>query len=133
MVRNELDLEDFNIELKKLIAKQKFNDKFNSKDDCSEIENNQNENLPGTRTPKPNQDQNLMEQLGGKNDLNISSGINLESKGSIDDLLEESSGSMLYNLKSKSLDFGNLKATLYKYNKMIHMPEADSDEIELLQ
>ena len=132
MVREDLCMEDFNIELEKLVAKQKFNDKFNSKDDCTIDESNRNMNLPGTNALKPNQDQKLLEQREGKIEFNNSSGNDFKSNGSNDELWEGSSGSMLYNLKSKSLDFGNLKATQYKHNKMIFMPEPDNDETELL-
>ena len=39
---------------------------------------------------------------------------------------------MIYNYKDKTLNFANLKATDYKYNKRIFMPEPDSAEIETL-
>ena len=39
---------------------------------------------------------------------------------------------MVYNIKSKVLDLGNMQASSYKHNKMIHMPEPESNDLETL-
>ena len=39
---------------------------------------------------------------------------------------------MVYNHKTRSLDLGNLKATDYKYNKDLYMPDPDSPDVEAL-
>ena len=39
---------------------------------------------------------------------------------------------MVYNLKEKTLDLGNLKATNYKYNKEVYLPKAETPELETL-
>ena len=39
---------------------------------------------------------------------------------------------MLYDYKTKSINLGNLKATDYKYNKMLYMPDPDSSDKENL-
>ena len=37
---------------------------------------------------------------------------------------------MVYNLKTKSFDFGNLRATSYKHNKQVFLPEPESADKE---
>ena len=54
------------------------------------------------------------------------------SPNKIDQIWEENAGKMVYNIKSKTLDFGNLSAPKYKYNKDIFMPDPESPQVEVL-
>ena len=46
-------------------------------------------------------------------------------------LWEANAGSMVFNLKTKSLDLGNLRATSYKHNKVTYMPKASDFKREI--
>ena len=115
MIREELDEENFSIELEKAIAKVKFNSRF-KEDDCSEKETVQSP--AGLQLHASNQ---LNSEVTSNSSLNVK-----------DQLWEENSGRMVYNLKTKSLDFGNMRACSYKYNREICMPDADSPDVETL-
>ena len=73
----------------------------------------------------------MNEHRGNNSSKNSENSSGFSEFGSNDKLWEENTGSMLYNLKSKSLNFGNLKATQYKYNKSIYMPKPEADDVEL--
>ena len=125
MVREELSSTDFNIELEKMIAKQNFEYNMN-KDDCTE-------NQPQSHSRENNAASALTAELGSgvERKVNINSS-NVKAKAEVDMnmLWEEHSGGMVYNLKSKALDLGNLAATRYKYNKEIFMPKQVKGDIE---
>ena len=125
LVCDELDLETFEIEVEKAIVKDKYNRRFNSKDDCSDEDLSSETNVRGIRAA----------QLSDSSEVNSNSNrLKSENdiKSKVNELWEESSGSMVYNLKDKTLDLGNLKATNYKYNKTVGLPDPDSPEIETL-
>ena len=110
MIREEIDSESFEIELEKMVAKEKFNDNFSEgKDDCSmNVLGEERGNGSATRTT--NQTGQASKMLSDK-----------ESKD-WDLLWEENSTQMVYNLKDNTLDLGNLRATSYPHNKEIFMP-----------
>ena len=121
MVREELQSEDFKVELEKMIVKQKFDerskDAHENKDDCSEKEKN-GASLSSASTAA----------------AGTSSKINLDSNGEgvrdLNCLWEEQAGLMVYNSKSKSLNLGNLRATNYKHNKRLYLPNNSKVEHE---
>ena len=124
MVREEIDEELFEVEMEKMIAKKKYDSAFNVKieDDCAVTavaceHPNQFEGKPESRTAA---------EMEGKNIKGF--GPNA-SKNEI--LWEENCPKMVYNLKNKSLDFGNMQATMYKYNKRIFTPEPECPENEI--
>ena len=123
MIRDVLDREEFEVELEKMVAKQKFDNVFSdSKDDCTGENSIEHQVSKRTQTkPTP--------ALGVTTGTKFNS-INSEKEKEI--LWEESSGKMIYDLKQKSLNFANLRASEYKYNKRIFMPEPEKADIETL-
>ena len=116
MVREDLSEDVFDIEIEKMIAKQKYNDGF-MEEDLSECTS--------------------QEQPPAHCDKSIASCHSpSESKVSGNDKFkfmqrwDEASGSMIFNELSGTLDLGNLKATNYKYNKEIFPPKNDSVNCE---
>ena len=123
MMCEELDAEMFEIEVEKAIVKHKYNVKFNSKDDCFDKDLSCERNERGIR-------ERTVRNAGNKNLSLEKSETDIEGK--FNELWAESSGGMIYNLKEKTLDLGNLKATNYKYNKSVGLPDADTPELETL-
>ena len=115
MIRSDLDENEFELELEKMVAKKKFNSAFKDKDDFSEPSNPADSRL----TSGGNQN----ESVQGRGNINVEN-INNER-------WEEQSSKMVYNLKSKVFDLGNLQASKYKHNKMIYMPSPESAESEM--
>ena len=119
MVRDELNEEDFEIELERLIAKEKYDSMFgdveDGKDDCSGVQVQQNlDDAADAQQTKPshNPSKNTFETCN-----------NLKDKREIlNQLWEENSGRMVYNIDSKSFDYGNMQATSYAHNKDVYMP-----------
>ena len=122
MVREDLDKEIFEVEMEKMVAKKKFDTLFKeSKDDCAEtaLDTQNTQNQPSDLPP------NHRKSLQGSGDSKS------ELISNNDSLWESCSGKMVYNMKNKSLDFGNLSAPKYKYNKRICMPDPESPELEV--
>ena len=111
MVRSKLDKEEFKVELEKMVVKQKFSE---SEDDCGyDCESNE---------APDNHAIHEISREGGGSKQNFNSQNDKYNEIEIDKVWEENAGSMVYNLKSKSLDLGNLRATDYKHNKLTYMP-----------
>ena len=95
-------------------------------DDCSDISNLEQTNVHGKHASNQSckqSDQTVNSKvLSEKHDLNHKREV----------LWEEESGRMIYNYKNKALNMGNLKATDYKHNKQLHMPDPESSDIETL-
>ena len=127
MIYDDLDKETFDVELEKGIVKQKYDSLFSNKDDCSMSGNSSAETtkVPGIRTSVKVREMDSSNSNIYKNNSEIS---DLEKKSC--DLWEEMSGSMVYNLKNKKLNLGNLKATNYKYNKYVNTPDPETTDIE---
>ena len=85
------------------MAKEKF------KDDCSSEVSAEEQGI-GSATRLTNQTGQASKMLNDNN------------RKDWDLLWEENSTQMVYNLKSKTLDLGNLRATSYPHNKEIFMP-----------
>ena len=107
MVRNELDIEDFNVEVEKMLFKQRFDEMDQGKDDCLTVTKQDGGAFPAAESAKSTRLEN--------------SHLNVKANESF--AWEENAGSMVYNSKSKSFDLGNLRATNYKHNKLIYMPK----------
>ena len=114
MVRNELDLEDFNVELEKMLFKQRFDEMDQGKDDCLTVSQRDQEAFSAAESTNRTRLDN--------------SNLNVKVNGSF--AWEENVGNMVYNGKSRSLDLGNLKATNYKHNKVVYMPKNYNAEKE---
>ena len=123
MLRECVDNESFEVELEKMVAKNKFNSWFSNKGDISAA--NLDEDLGNGH---PNHLTKTSDQLRGNQ--NVPNRVKSNGVVSNDELWEENSGSMVFNYKTKSLDFGNLTAPKYKYNKTIGMPNPESCEKE---
>ena len=121
MVRDELDEELFEIELEKMVAKNKYDDLFaERKDDCSTTETS--ENLASSSQAK---------QTADASKIHFDSSLEGNSNGkSLNVLWEENCGRMIYNIETKSFDFGNQQATTYKHNRDIFMPPPQSSDKE---
>ena len=127
MVREAFNDDLFAVELEKSIAKQKYNDKFKDmEDDCSENENH----VRGIRTFTSMNSSECDSVLTSKKSEIIASESDKDLER--DMLWEEQSGKMVYDFKTRSHNLGNLKATDYKYNKMLYMPDPDSSDKENL-
>ena len=126
MIRENLDLKSFEIEVEKSVVKQKYNNLFTDKDDCSDSD------VTGMRIDPGTCARTAVRDSESKSDK-IKSEIN-EWEVNCDRIWEESSGSrsMIYNIKDKKLDLGNLRATNYKYNKSVYLPEAEKPDKETL-
>ena len=121
MVRKELSLEDFTVEMEKMVAKQKFDNAFNGsmgEDDLSE------EPVTG-KSPAPS------EQTNGGLDAKSLDGCEDKLK-SFSVKWEENVCNMPFNVKDKTLDLGNLRATQYKHNKTICLPQPEKPNVETL-
>ena len=118
MVREELDAEEFTVEVEKMIAKEKFNDTYDGKDDCGPTVSDVRAQPEPVLTDQPS--------VRGTNSVNEVSDVN-----NIDMLWEANAGSMVFNLKTKQLDLGNLRATNYKHNKLTYMPKAGNIKREI--
>ena len=107
MVREKLDSDVFEVNLEKMVAKCKYDRIFNDKDDCTidSAANLQESEYPGTAV------QTTSIQNG--------SGIIQSKSCNIDQIWDENAGKMIFNLKSNTLDLGNLQAPRYKHNKII--------------
>ena len=126
MVREDLDKEIFEVETEKMVAKKKFDSAFKeSKDDCAATAVDTQQVPQNTQNQPPSTAPNLGKSLqgSGENKSELISNTN--------NLWESYSGKMVYDMKSKSLDFGNLSAPKYKYNKRICMPDPESPELEV--
>ena len=122
MVREELSSVDFNVELEKMVAKKNF-DYNSNKDDCPTGQLTGQENTA------------VLDKSATRSSNTVNGNVNssenkVDSKLNLDELWEEHAGGMVYNMKSKALDLGNLAATRYKYNKDIFMPKAVKGDIE---
>ena len=126
MIRDALDLETFNVELEKGIVKKKYDSLFSGKDDCSSTDIEATEEH-GNRASAVSGDRVSC----NSNRDNISSDKS-ELELNCNNLWEETCSSMIYNLKSRKLDLGNLKATNYKFNKLVNTPDPESPAIETL-
>ena len=115
MIRNDLDENEFELELEKMVAKKKINSAFKDKDDFSDSSNQAISRL----TSEVTQNENMQ----GRGNINIDQIDN--------ERWEEQSSKMVYNLKSKVFDLGNLQASKYKHNKMIFMPSPESADSEM--
>ena len=109
MVREELSSDEFDLEVEKMVAKQKFNDAFKSEDDLSSATTMQ-DTAQYIRTNADGQTKPVTSnQKLGEHDFNVK--------------WAEYSGEMVYNEVDKVVDLGNLRASAYKYNKEIFVPE----------
>ena len=127
MVRDPLDIETFSIELEKAIAKRKYESMFKEKeDDSSDMRESA---ICGIRAHSSESSCNGHNSKSDKLS-EISSESDLAHKREV--LWEEQSGKMVFNYKSKTLDLGNLKATDYKHNKYLCMPDPESSDLENL-
>ena len=116
MVRGELDPEVFEVNLEKMIAKNKYDSIFNDiEDDCairqtvggSEISASDRQTKPSADTSK----------------INFESFIDAGKSGeNVNEIWEQNCGRMVYNIESKSFNFGNMQATAYKHNRDVFMP-----------
>ena len=120
MVRDELSAEDFEVELEKMIAKKKLDTAFN-KDDLKMDELG--------KVSAPHADQQLCEN-SGKSDMGKINNSKLSKANNSNILWEEQANNMVYNIKDKSFNFGNLRATSYKHNKNVFLPQPESSDIE---
>ena len=111
MVREDVKEGDFEVELEKMIAKKKLDSAF-SKDDLGGMESSQ-ENVENSEHGR----RTLAEAV--KSDCNLG-----------EKLWEEQTGNMVYNIKTKTFDFGNMRATQYKHNKQVFLPDPESIENE---
>ena len=125
MIRDDLDKESFEIELEKSVVKQKYETMFSNKDDCLDQSCTKETESPGNRTS--NKVRGVIET---GSETNVFKSETNKLSEICDRLWEESSGGMVYNIKDKTLDLGNMKATSYKYNKMVCMPDPESPEVE---
>ena len=125
MVRQPLDPNEFELELEKMVAKSKFDEMFNGKeDDLSMSQNNVSDSpLPKLPENSPPNDGSSRESVGGN-------GSNKEVKSN-DIIWEETASKMPYNFKTKTLSLGNLQAPAYKYNKEIFLPDVQSPDKEI--
>ena len=117
MVRSELDKEDFKVECEKMIAKKKYDSVFNGVDD-NEDDIPKVTGLHGSAVKPQN---SAVCDGGNKSDLSLKN---------VDQKWEENVGNMPYDCKSKMLDLGNLRASSYKYNKEIFLPQPETPDIE---
>ena len=114
MVRNELEFEDFNVEVEKMLFKQRFDEMDQGKDDCVTVsQQNQVASTAAESTVRTRLDN-----------------LNLNVKANESFAWEENAGNMVFNCKSKTLDLGNLRATSYKHNKVVYMPKSYNTERE---
>ena len=97
MLRQKVNLTDFQIELEKMIAKRKYNESNNEDGEDSGISSGESDD----------------EESGTDNDKleALSERIKAEA-------------SMVYMKREKRLDLGKLKVTDYKFNKFVHLPRA---------
>ena len=123
MVRDELALEDFKVEMEKMVAKQKYENAFNE-DDLSDPEADMSQpaalNRQTNREPaamkRTDSEMNVSEKCGVRNEFNLK--------------WEENICNMPYNNRDKVLDLGNLRATQYKHNKTIYLPQHEKPHVE---
>ena len=117
MVREDLNNNDFDLEVEKMIVKQKYHRAFNE-DDLSELSDY-------SKTPAPDIGSNGANQTCqgaissknlGEHDLNCK--------------WQELSGQFVYNEVDKVINLGNMKATSYKHNKEVFAPQNESIDLE---
>ena len=94
MVRDELDTNEFLVDLQKMIIKEKY-DKAGKEDD----EENEEGNHQKSR---------------------------LEEKEDLTTRIVEAKACLVYDKEDFSLDLGRMRATDYKYNKLIHLPKPEN-------
>ena len=126
MVRERLKNDEFELDLEKSFAKNKYNNIFKeSKDDCLSSRDTSESSLgPNERVHQTN---NLSNETQGVVRENKVSDVRNNSE-----LWVENSSNMVYNLKTKQFDLGNLRATKYKFNKEVFLPDPESTENEQL-
>jgi len=121
MIREDLSLEDYKVDVEKMVVKQKYNNCFKDLEDdpsnCSGVS-------ASVQTPKQHTAVKVFssekyKESGGNGNLS-----NFESKW------VETSSKMPYDIRSKTLDMGNMQATSYKYNKDLNLPSNESVELE---
>ena len=125
MVRDELSLEDFKVELEKMVANQKLDNAFNSdqgEDDLSEQPDRCNTPALQKQTNEPKT----------TNKFGLKSEVSEKCKAEKDFNIkwEENICNLPYDCREKVLDMGNLRATQYKHNKMICLPQPEKPERE---
>ena len=118
MIREDLSRENHQVDVEKMIVKQKYENCFSEKEDDSQNELQHQNKQPQTK-PTATNEVFLAPSNRVKSDVN-----DFECKW------EEKCGEMLYNNQTKTLDMGNMRATNYKYNKYVGLPPNESPEIE---
>ena len=103
-----------------MIAKKNLDTSFN-KDDLKKDELG--------KMSAPHADQHLCEN-SGKSDMGKINNSKLSKANNSNILWEEQANNMVYNIKDKSFNFGNLRATSYKHNKNVFLPQPESSDIE---
>ena len=122
MVRQNLSVDEFNVEVEKMVCKKKLDNAFNIReDDLSSAQ-------PDTGLPAPNgRTSHSCRPLEGSQ----VSGLECSSKVSDFNVKwEEASGKMPFNEMNKVLDLANLQCTRYKHNKEVFLPQLESPELE---
>ena len=117
MLREELDINDFNLELETMVAKKKYDSMFRSEDDCES--HTDSGKTSGSESEQLCSDEHKELNFNGK-----------KSEKSKDVIWEENSNRMLYNLKTKTLNLANMQATSYKHNKEVFLPKPESPKKE---
>ena len=114
MVRDELSMESFKVEVEKMIAKKKIDNFVNSSDLDSEEDQPVSNSSPFEHSrPNPT----LKSAASIQNENQMCRGNNSKINSEVNCKWEEWSGHMIYNEATKNLDFGNLQASRYKHNK----------------
>ena len=101
MVRDKLSSEDFEVELEKMVVLAKYDRLFRGKDDNSEAKPSDSGNVQTSKACTP------AETHGSLNTASDENG----GKYKLDYVWDENSGKMVYDIRSKTLDLGNLQAT----------------------
>ena len=101
MLRQKVDLTSFQIELEKMIAREKYGQSNKDEEEYDSGISSENEDTEST--------DNSLDELSEK--------IAAEA-------------AMVYIKRNKQLDLGKLKATDYKFNKFVHLPRAQEATLE---
>ena len=125
MVRDDLNQDEFNLELETMVSKKKYDDCFQDQDQGKDdYEFDQSEGI-GHGQQKSDQ---LMNAESSR--VNTSFDKSNDSEN-IDELWEINAGRMVYNYKDRTLNLGNMQATSYKHNKTVFLPSPESPSKEI--
>ena len=105
MMRKELDLKEFLVDLEKMVVKNGYND-YNKDEDDGE-----DEDVVSTEMMEDKEEEERVRKAVEQ--------IETESR-------------MIYNKQTNEFDMGNLKATDYKFNKYVCMPKPKSVQSEAM-